>query len=116
MGKLALIPESAVRAVVTRKLAFDAVRGAFESVALSRSQAFDVVIGTGLRSGEIFGLKSGTDAENELVGFKCGSYWAGNSKRRLPAHGSTIMLLDPRSGFPQVLINASFWLKSGTSA
>jgi ornithine cyclodeaminase len=107
MGRLAVIGESAVRRIVTRQLAFDAVRDAFESVAAGDSQVFDVVIGTGLRSGEIFGIKSGTDRRNQLVGFKCGSYWAGNAEKDLPAHGSTVVLLDPETGFPQVLINAS---------
>lgn len=108
MGKLAVIGESAVQRVVTRQLAFDAVREAFESVASGDSQVFDVVIGSGLRGGEIFGIKSGTDRKNELVGFKCGTYWVGNAGKDLPAHGSTVVLLDPETGFPKVLINASF--------
>ena len=33
MGKLAVISEETVRTIVTRQLAFDAVRGAFEAVA-----------------------------------------------------------------------------------
>ncbi len=69
---------------------------------------FDVVIGTGLNNGEAFAIKSGIDGENELVGFKCGTYWAGNFDKGLPAHGSTILLLDPKTGFPQVLVNASY--------
>lgn len=108
MRKLAIISESTVRQFLTRQLAFDAVREAFEAVALEDSKVFDVVIGTGLRDGEIFGLKSGTDLKNELVGFKVGSYWAGNGDKGLPAHGSTIVLLDPETGFPQVLVSASY--------
>jgi ornithine cyclodeaminase len=93
---------------VTRQLAFDAVREAFEAVAVDRSQVFDVVIGTGLNKGEAFAIKSGIDSENEMVGLKCGTYWAGNHDKGLPAHGSTILLLDPETGFPQVLVNASY--------
>ncbi|MFT5502219.1 MAG: ornithine cyclodeaminase/alanine dehydrogenase-like protein (mu-crystallin family), partial [Woeseiaceae bacterium] len=40
--------------------------------------------------------------------FKCGTYWAGNYDKDIPAHGSTILLLDPETGFPQVLVSASF--------
>jgi ornithine cyclodeaminase len=108
MGKLAIISEETVRKIVTRQLAFDAVRAAFEAVAVDRSRVFDVVIGTGLHNGEAFAIKSGIDVENEMVGFKCGTYWAGNFERGLPAHGSTILLLDPETGFPQVLVSASY--------
>jgi ornithine cyclodeaminase len=108
MGKLAIISEPTVREIVTRQLAFDAVRKAFEAVATGRSQVFDVVIGTGLNNGEVFAIKSGLDRRNEGVGFKCGTYWAGNFEKDLPAHGSTILLLDPETGFPQVLVSASY--------
>lgn len=108
MGKLAVISEETVRKIVTRQLAFDAVRTAFEAVAVDRSRVFDVVIGTGLHNGEVFAIKSGIDGENERVGFKCGSYWAGNGEKGLPAHGSTILLLDPETGFPQVLVSAAY--------
>jgi ornithine cyclodeaminase len=108
MGNLAVVSEETVRKIVTRQLAFDAVRAAFEAVAVGRSRVFDVVIGTGLKDGEAFAIKSGIDSVNELVGFKCGTYWAGNNDRGLPAHGSTILLLDPATGFPQALVSASY--------
>jgi ornithine cyclodeaminase len=108
MGQLAIISEETVRKIVTRQLAFDAVRAAFEAVAADRARLFDVVIGTGLNDGEAFAIKSGLDGENEIVGFKCGTYWAGNYEKGIPAHGSTILLLDPETGFPQVLVSASY--------
>ncbi len=108
MGNLAIISEETVHKIVTRQLAFDAVREAFEAVAVDRSRVFDVVIGTGLNNGEAFAIKSGIDSENEMVGFKCGTYWAGNYDKGLRAHGSTILLLDPKTGFPQGLVSASY--------
>lgn len=108
MSKLAIISEKTVRKIVTRQLAFDAVREAFEAVAADRARVFDVAIGTGLHNGEAFAIKSGIDGENELVGFKCGTYWAGNFDKGLPAHGSTVMLLDPDTGFPKAIVNASY--------
>jgi ornithine cyclodeaminase len=108
MGKLAVVSEKTVRKIVTRQLAFDAVREAFEAVAVDRARLFDVAIGTGLNSGEAFAIKSGIDRDNELVGFKCGTYWAGNFEKDMPAHGSTILLLDPETGFPQALVSASY--------
>jgi len=108
VGKLAIVSEETVRKIVTRELAFDAVRAAYEAVATGRAQAFDVVIGTGLNDGEAFAIKSGVDRENEMVGFKCGTYWAGNYEKGLPAHGSTILLLSPETGFPTALVNANY--------
>lgn len=108
MSKLAIISEKTVRNIVTRQLAFDTVRAAFEAVATNRARVFDVVIGTGLQNGEAFAIKSGLDNEHEIVGFKCGTYWAGNLNIGLPAHGSTIMLLDPETGFPKAIVNASY--------
>jgi ornithine cyclodeaminase len=108
MSKLAIISEKTVRKIVTRQLAFDAVRAAFEAVAADRARVFDVVIGAGLHKGEAFAIKSGIDEKNEMVGFKCGTYWADNFDKGLPAHGSTILLLDPETGFPQALVSASY--------
>lgn len=59
--------EEAVRKIVTRQLAFDAIQSAFEAVALDRSQMFDVAIGTGLNDGEVFVLKSGIDRNEDLA-------------------------------------------------
>jgi len=108
MGKLAVISEATVRSIVTRQLAFDSVRSAFEAVAIDHAKVFDVVIGTGLNDGEAFAIKSGNDSDGKTVGFKCGTYWAGNNEKGLASHGSTILLLDPDTGFPKVLVNASY--------
>jgi len=108
MGKLAIITEKTVRSIVTRQLAFDAVRAAYEAVASGGARVFDVAIGTGLHDGEAFAIKSGNDRERELVGLKCGTYWAGNFDKSLAAHGSTVLLLNPETGFPEALVNASY--------
>jgi ornithine cyclodeaminase len=108
MTKLAVISEETVRNIVTRQLAFDSVRSAFEAVANNHANVFDVVIGTGLNAGEAFAIKSGNDSDGRTVGFKCGTYWAGNNNKGLASHGSTVLLLDPDTGFPKVLVNASY--------
>ena len=108
MGKLAVISEDTVRKIVSREIAFDAVQSAFEAVASDHANVFDVVIGTGLKEGEAFAIKSGNDSDGKTVGFKCGTYWTDNNDKGLASHGSTILLLDPDSGFPKVLVNASY--------
>ena len=108
MASIAVISEDTVRKIVSRELVFDAVRSAFEAVASDHANVFDVVIGTGLNEGEAFAIKSGNERDGKTVGFKCGTYWAGNNDKGLASHGSTILLLDPDSGFPKVLVNASY--------
>ena len=108
MTKLAVISEETVRSIVTRQLAFESVQSAFEAVASNHAEVFDVVIGTGLNAGEAFAIKSGNDSDGRTVGFKCGTYWAGNNTAGLASHGSTILLLDPDTGFPKVLVSASY--------
>jgi ornithine cyclodeaminase len=108
MNQLSVVTEKTVRKIITRQLAFDAVKEAFEAVAANRAEVFDVALGSGFHDGEVFAIKSGIDRDNELVGLKCGTYWAGNFEKGIPAHGSTILLLDPETGFPEVLVSASF--------
>ncbi len=42
MSKLAIISEETVRKIVTRQLAFDAVRAAFEAVSADRARVFEL--------------------------------------------------------------------------
>ena len=58
MGKLAIISESTVRKIVTRQLAFDAVREAFEAVAMDRKcsmslSAADAIFKAAQQKGQI---------------------------------------------------------------
>ena len=108
MVQLAIIPEITVREIITRAKAFEAVRSAFESVAANESRVFDVVAASGFNTGEGCAVKSGGDRQNLLLGLKVGTYWPGNFDRGLPAHGSTVLLLDPETGFPQAIVSAAY--------
>ncbi len=105
---LSVVAESAVRQIVTRQMAYDAIRQAFESMANERAEVFPVAFARGFGEKEMFGVKSGADAANNNLGLKIGSYWAGNNARGLPAHGSTIVLLNAATGFPEALIGAAY--------
>lgn len=107
MSRLAVVTASAVDRLVTRRLAFDAVRGAFEAVALGKADVCDVVTAPGLARSDSFTIKCGADRSANIVGLKCGSYWPGNFGNGLAAHGSTVLLLDPSTGFPHVLVSAA---------
>ena len=55
-----------------------------------------------------FAVKAGFDHSGSSIGLKCGSYWPDNHHAGLPAHGSTILLLDPATGFPACLVSAAY--------
>jgi len=105
---VAILAQSAVSKIVTRQLAYDAVRQAFEAVANEQAKVYPVAFGQGFRAGESYGVKMGADESSRTVGLKIGSYWPGNAMFGLPAHGSTIILINPETGFPQAIVAAAY--------
>lgn len=95
------IGEAESAALVDEALALDAAREAFTEA----GRVFPVAIGYGARAGERFTLKSGSTAD--AVGVKIGSYWPGNDAHGLSRHGSSIVLLDPRTGRIDAVVEAA---------
>ncbi|MEJ8566474.1 ornithine cyclodeaminase family protein [Elongatibacter sediminis] len=108
MSTVTVVPESAIREIVTRENAYEAVKKAFEAIAEDRAEVFPVTFGTGLAPQDVFGVKAGADSAGATVGLKIGSYWPDNGQHDLPAHGSTIILLDPDTGFPMAILGAAY--------
>jgi len=104
--KIAIVSESDVLSNVTRKLAYDAIRQAFISL-IEGSSIFPVAIGSGAPRDSMVAIKSGLLGEEGLVGLKIGTYWPDNHASGQPNHGSTTLLLDPETGYPMALINAT---------
>jgi ornithine cyclodeaminase/alanine dehydrogenase-like protein (mu-crystallin family) len=107
-GLVALVSQATVKEIVTRQLAYDAIRRGFEAVANGQAKVFPVAFGQGFHAGESFAVKIGADESGQTVGLKIGSYWPRNGQQGLPAHGSTIVLLDPANGFPEAIISAAY--------
>ncbi|MDJ0656994.1 MAG: ornithine cyclodeaminase family protein [Xanthomonadales bacterium] len=105
---LAIISETAVRKVVSRSLAFNAVAQAFKLIAANAATLCEVVSASLEGSPNSFAIKAGFENTGNTVGFKCGTYWPGNAARTLPAHSSSVLLLDPDSGFPKCLLSAGY--------
>ena len=63
-----------------------------------------------------FGIKSGYLANQEVLGFKAGGFWADNKDKGLPNHQSAIMLFDPATGQPTAVIAANFVTQIRTAA
>lgn len=108
MDQLSIISSEVARKVLTWDLAIEAIRVAFESSANGDTKLFPVQMMHGTSESELFAIKAGVDRVEPLVGFKFGGYWPGNLQIGLPAHNSTTVLLDPRTGFPRALISGSY--------
>lgn len=105
--KISVVTESQARDLVTMADAIQLVEAAFVSLAKGQSQLFPAVRGRGSDPGTRFGVKAGYDADRRIPGLKVGSYWPGNVAKGLEAHGSTTLLLDDETGFPDALIAAT---------
>lgn len=63
-----------------------------------------------------FGIKSGYLANQEVLGFKAGGFWADNKDKGLPNHQSAMMLFDPATGQPIAVVAANFVTQIRTAA
>jgi len=108
VGTVAIVSESVVRKLITRRMAYEAIRTAFESVANHQAEVFKVAFARGFNANESYGVKMGADAASNNLGLKIGSYWPGNAEQGLPAHGSTIVMIDPATGFPEAIVGAAY--------
>lgn len=100
-----LIPEAVSSALVTRDLAFAAMRDAFIAAVAPGTASFPVVLGHGSDPQNRFTIKSASGAE--LAGLKVGAYFPTNDARGLPRHASTILLIDQTTGRIGAVIEGS---------
>jgi ornithine cyclodeaminase len=107
MPNIAIISEDDVRKYANQKMAYKAIRQAFIALTCGNSALFPVAIGSGGPKDSMIAIKSGLLSKNNIVGLKVGTYWPENFRFQKPNHGSTTLLLDPKTGFPMALINAS---------
>lgn len=106
--KISVVTESDARRLVSLADAIAVVEAAFIALAEGESITFPSVRGHGSDPATRFGVKAGYDGARKLPGLKVGSYWPGNAARGLEAHGSTTLLLDDETGFPQALVAATY--------
>lgn len=102
-----MIDERQARDLVDVADAFAVIERCFADLARGDAIVFPAVAGRGTDPGTRFGAKAGLDVARNCPGIKVGSYWPGNRALGLPAHGSTTLLLDDRTGFPKALVAAT---------
>lgn len=90
------LAEEVSSALITHELAYEAVRAAFIAAATGEGTVFSAVSAHAADPSHTFSVKAGSAAG--YAGVKLGSYWPSNDALGIPRHGTTIVLLDERSG------------------
>lgn len=103
-----VISEADARALVSIEDAIAAVEGIF--VAMARGQARNLPVvreAVGYRDA-VFGVKTGCDTAQPLLGLKAGGYWPANLGAGLTNHQSATLLFDPQTGQASALVSANY--------
>src|SRR4051812_5835676 len=90
-------------ALITERLAYDAVRAALIAAVADTSTTFPALPAHGSAPHNRFTVKSAAAAD--VAGVKIGSYWPGNTTT--PRHSSTILLLDQETGRIAAVVEAA---------
>jgi ornithine cyclodeaminase len=109
------LSEQDARTLVGHENAFGAVRDVFAAMSRGEGRNFPVLREELGHAGAVYGIKSGFDRADGVLGFKSGGYWPGNERRGLTNHQSTIVLFDPDTGQPLAAIAAN-WLTAVRTA
>ena len=104
--RLLQISEAQVHAHVGAEDALQSAEAAFLGLHSGVAVSHPVLLAPGPGPGDRWGVKAASLASRSLYGCKVGSYWPGNAKRGLEAHGSTILLLDASSGHVRAMLSA----------
>jgi len=110
------VTEDEARSLLSLPAAIESVEEGFVQLDEGSAQALPVVGAAGLQDGQRWGVKSGRNLKTATLGCKLGSYWSGNPARGLPAHGSTVLLLDPATGFVSAVVQAAHLTALRTAA
>ena len=91
--------------VITHEIAYSAVAEAFIAAARPQAAVFPAVVGHGSDPKNQFTVKSGTS--EALAGVKIGTYFPSNDDRGLPRHGTSILLIDQKTGRIGAVVEAA---------
>ena len=107
MRELVIVGESAVEALIDWGWIIEAVERSLRDVAADDGRPYPTLPGSGLRRGTVANIKYGALADPPVIGLKLGTYWPGNEAVGGSNHSATTLLLEPTSGLPLALINAT---------
>lgn len=101
-----LITEKVAASVVSIPATIPLMEAAFIELEKGTVELLPLAMAPGMAPGSSFGAKGCIMRSMDLLGFKLGGYWPGNPAMGLPAHASTTILLNPKSGLPMAIIGA----------
>ncbi|MGJ7500903.1 ornithine cyclodeaminase family protein [Variovorax sp. ZT5P49] len=105
-AQLLLLDKHQVDALLSPDDVLQAVREAFVLHSEREGRVFPVVREP-LRTGGVFGIKSGDVQAQGLLGFKAAGFWPANRQRGSEPHQATILLIDPATGRPLCVIDGN---------
>ncbi|SEK13752.1 MULTISPECIES: ornithine cyclodeaminase family protein [unclassified Variovorax] len=105
-AQLLLLDKHQVDALLSPGDVQQAVREAFVLHSEREGRVFPVVREP-LRTGGVFGIKSGDVQAQGLLGFKAAGFWPANRQRGGEPHQATILLIDPSTGRPLCVIDGN---------
>ncbi|WP_198082948.1 ornithine cyclodeaminase family protein [Variovorax sp. E3] len=105
-AQLLLLDKHQVDALLSPDDVRQAVREAFVLHSDREGRVFPVVREP-LKTGGVFGIKSGDVQAQGLLGFKAAGFWPANRQRGGEPHQATILLIDPATGRPQCVIDGN---------
>jgi alanine dehydrogenase len=105
-AQLLLLDKHQVDALLSPDDVLRAVREAFVLHSDREGRVFPVVREP-LRTGGVFGIKSGDVQAQGLLGFKAAGFWPSNRERGGEPHQATILLIDPATGRPLCVIDGN---------
>lgn len=103
-----VISEDRARELVGVQDALDAVERCFSSMALGSAKNLPVVREKLGYQDAVFGVKSGVDVSNPLLGLKAGGYWPHNATKGMGNHQSVTVLFDPDTGQAEAVVSANY--------
>lgn len=111
-----IIRSEAIAACVSFDAILEAVEACFRRHFRGAGQLFPVLRAHGRDKANTLGVKAARDDELELFAAKLGSYYPSNVLQHLPAHASTVLLADARTGLPVAVVEATVLNRWRTAA
>ncbi len=101
------VSENKSMELVTRPMAFAAIREALIAAADDSALSFPALQGTGRDAAHRFSVKAARVNSSNLTGLKIGAYWPSADSAGLPRGSSTVVFLDDATGRMEAIVRTS---------
>ncbi|MDB5859574.1 MAG: ornithine cyclodeaminase [Ramlibacter sp.] len=103
-----ILSEEHARALVKASDAIGVIEETFAAMARGQARNYPVVREVVGYQDAVFGVKTGADCAQPLLGLKAGGYWPHNAAKGLGNHQSGTLLFDPETGRAKALVSANY--------